>query len=472
MNSVIATPAALFVNVAANDYHLAATSPAINVGTSLQAPPVDLEATARPNGAAWDIGAYEYRSTTGNRPPVAANDAATTNEDAAVNINVKANDSDPDSDPLTITGVTQGTKGVVGTNADGTVRYTPNANANGPDSFTYTVSDGRGGTATATVQVTINPVNDAPVAADDSVSTRLGTPVAISVRANDSDGDGDPLAVTATTQGANGTVVRNADGTVTYTPNAGFTGTDQFQYTLSDGKGGTDVGVVTVRVDPDVRVGLEADRWNPGQMALVVRGTGQGETIFFRAKSGGAIGVEINGAARGDYSASSFVRVVAYGMGGNDAITVQGGITEDACLNGGDGNDTLIGSYGRDVLLGGTGADRLSGSRNRDVMIGGAGADSLSGGADTDLLIAGVTAHDADEVALRRIFLEWNSSRSYSAKTDRLRTGASGLPALKAGTVFNDNAVDTLAGGGSSDWFLVRLPQDILSDRTSSELIN
>src|SRR5205807_1576670 len=100
----------------------------------------------------------------GNDAPVARDDAAATDEDTAVTVNVLANDTDVDGDALTVTGVTQGAHGAVVLNTDGTLTYAPGANFNGIDRFTYTVSDGHGGTATATVTVPVNPVNDPPTA--------------------------------------------------------------------------------------------------------------------------------------------------------------------------------------------------------------------------------------------------------------------------------------------------------------------
>jgi hypothetical protein len=92
-----------------------------------------------------------------NHPPIARDDTVTTTQDAPVNINVSANDSDPDGDPLTIASVTQATNGKVGINPNNTVTYIPSSGFTGSDTFTYTISDGRGGTASATVGVTINP---------------------------------------------------------------------------------------------------------------------------------------------------------------------------------------------------------------------------------------------------------------------------------------------------------------------------
>ncbi len=184
-----------------------------------------------------------------NTAPVAVNDAATTNEDTAATISVRANDSDANGDPLTITAVTQGAKGSVVINAGSTVTYTPSANVNGTDSFTYTISDGKGGTSTATVSMTINAVNDAPVAVNDSATTNEDTAVTVNVRANDTDVEGQTLTITAVTQGAKGKVTINAGSTVTYAPNANVNGTDSFTYTISEGSGGTSKATVNVTIN-------------------------------------------------------------------------------------------------------------------------------------------------------------------------------------------------------------------------------
>ncbi len=95
----------------------------------------------------------------------------------------------------------------------------------------------------------MDAVPDPPVAMDDSATTDEGVAVIVGVTANDSDPDGDALTVTAVTQGTNGSVVDNGDGTVTYTPDPGFYGGDLFTYTISDGNGGTDTGTVSVTVN-------------------------------------------------------------------------------------------------------------------------------------------------------------------------------------------------------------------------------
>src|SRR6185295_15273560 len=133
-----------------------------------------------------------------NDVPVAANDSATTDEDAGVTVPVLGNDTDLDGDTLAVSAVTQGAHGSVSFTA-GSVTYAPAANYNGADSFTYTIGDGNGGSATATVS--------------------------ISVLGNDGDIDGDTPAVTAVTQGAHGSVSFTA-GAVTYTPAANYNGGD------------------------------------------------------------------------------------------------------------------------------------------------------------------------------------------------------------------------------------------------------
>ena len=182
-----------------------------------------------------------------NSPPDAINDSATTNEDTPVTVSVRSNDTDPNSDPLTITAVTQGTKGAVTINGGTTVTYSPNANVSGSDSFTYTISDGKGGTDSATVSLTINAVNDAPIANDDSATVALNTATVLSVLTNDTDPEGSALSIIAVSTPAHGSVVINGNGTLTYTPATGYSGSDSLTYTASDGSL-TDTAVVSISI--------------------------------------------------------------------------------------------------------------------------------------------------------------------------------------------------------------------------------
>ena len=187
-----------------------------------------------------------------------ANDTATTNEDTAVNILVQGNDTFENGNHA-ITGTTNGANGTVAVNNNGTggdttddyVVYTPNADFNGSDSFTYTITSG-GVTETATVNVTINAVADI---ANDTATTNEDTAVNILVQGNDTF-ENPAHAITGTTNGANGTVSVNNNGTggdttddfVVYTPTADFNGSDSFTYTITSG-GVTETATVNVTIN-------------------------------------------------------------------------------------------------------------------------------------------------------------------------------------------------------------------------------
>ena len=184
---------------------------------------------------------------TGPLPPVAHNDSATTAQDTAVTIDVLANDS-PDS--LTVTNLTQPANGAATLNLDNTVTYTPIADFVGTDTFTYTANNGVLDSNVADVTITVNRANTAPVATNDSATTNEDNAVTIDVLANDSDADeADTLTVANLTQPANGAVTLNADDTVTYTPAANWSGTDQFTYQANDGIDLSNVATVTITVN-------------------------------------------------------------------------------------------------------------------------------------------------------------------------------------------------------------------------------
>ncbi|MET2957017.1 Ig-like domain-containing protein, partial [Vibrio harveyi] len=183
-----------------------------------------------------------------NDAPVAVNDAVSTDEDTAVTIDVLANDSDPENDTLTITAASvpaeQGTVAIV----DGKLVFTPAENFNGDATISYTISDGQL-SDDATVAVTVNPVNDAPVAVNDTVSTDEDTAVTIDVLANDSDPENDTLTITAASVPAEQGTVTIVDGKLVFTPAENFNGDATISYTISDGQL-TDDATVAVTVNP------------------------------------------------------------------------------------------------------------------------------------------------------------------------------------------------------------------------------
>jgi hypothetical protein len=173
-----------------------------------------------------------------NRPPDAVDDGAVTPEDVPAAIPVRANDSDPDGDPLTVTAFTQGAHGAVADDGTGLLVYTPFLNFAGTDSFQYTVDDGNGSSDRATVQVTVTPVNDLPVAAADQYTTRQGVtlnvPAASGLLANDTDPDGDPLTAAVVDEPTHGALALAADGSFTFAPPDGFAGPVTFTYQARD----------------------------------------------------------------------------------------------------------------------------------------------------------------------------------------------------------------------------------------------
>ncbi len=201
------------------------------------------------DGSGTDVGFVEITVRSVNDVPVAVDDTATTTQDTPVTVNVLANDSDVDGEPLTIASLVQPANGVAAVNPDWTITYTPTTGFVGTDELLYTVSDGNGGTAMARLTITVVAVNTPPLAVDDLVVVdETDTPVTILVLANDADVDGDPLVVYDVGVAGNGTATHNGSH-VTYTPFSGWAGTDVFTYTVSDGNGGFDSAWVTVTVN-------------------------------------------------------------------------------------------------------------------------------------------------------------------------------------------------------------------------------
>ncbi len=180
--------------------------------------------------------------------PVAGDDIVQTDEDSAIIIDVLANDEDADSENLFIESVTvpeeQGTVEI----EDGKLIFTPAEDFNGDADITYVVSDGELEDE-ASVTVTVNPLNDAPVANDDNAVTDEDTPVTIDVLPNDTDVDGDTLTIVNASVPADQGTVEIVDGKLVFTPADNFNGEVSISYTVSDGAL-KDSAEVSVTVNP------------------------------------------------------------------------------------------------------------------------------------------------------------------------------------------------------------------------------
>ena len=215
-------------------------------------------------------------------------------EDTQATGNVLTNDSDVDNTlhvaSFTINGVvgtfTVGSTaatiagvGAITIAANGDYSFTPVANWNGTvPQVTYTTDTG----SSSTLDITVTPVNDPPLAANDSYSLSENTTLTVDVAAgllhNDTDVDGNTLTVSAHGNPSHGTLVQNPDGSFGYTPNADYTGSDSFSYTISDGHGGTSTATVnlTINQDADKFVIGSAGADTTGSSDTFTEGTGSG----------------------------------------------------------------------------------------------------------------------------------------------------------------------------------------------------
>lgn len=201
--------------------------------------------------------AFDLSITTQNDPPNAVDDTASTDEDAAVTIDVLTNDTDVDpGDALTVqsfntAGITSGALTDAG---GGQFTFIPEPDFHGPQTFSYVVADLSGATSSAMVTITVDPQPDAPVARDDTYVVEANTTLNVSppgVLANDTDADDDPVTISANTQPTQGTLALQPDGQFSY--GAGATaGTFSFSYTVTDDSGASDTATATFTVTTSV----------------------------------------------------------------------------------------------------------------------------------------------------------------------------------------------------------------------------
>ncbi|MGY0201082.1 tandem-95 repeat protein [Leptothrix sp. BB-3] len=197
---------------------------------------------AVPNTVTVDVLAF-------NNAPTANADTATTNEDTPVTIDVLANDTDVEGSTLTIASASvdpsQGTVAIV----NGRIVFTPAANFSGTATISYVANDGTTDSAPATATVTVNAVNDAPVANADTATTTEDTPVTIDVLANDTDVEGSTLTIASASVDPTQGTVAIVNGRIVFTPTANFSGTATISYVANDGTTDSATGTATVTVN-------------------------------------------------------------------------------------------------------------------------------------------------------------------------------------------------------------------------------
>ncbi|MFO1173425.1 MAG: cadherin-like domain-containing protein [Hyphomicrobiaceae bacterium] len=443
-----------------------------------------------------------------NDAPVAVDDGGyTAVEDVALTLTpaqLLGNDTDADAplgDTLTLQSVQGAVNGSVALVAGNAV-FTPALNASGPASFTYTVVDAKGATSTATVTLTVTPVDDAPIAgADMGVMMEDSTYIVstASLIANDADPEGSPVSFTGLGAATHGTVAL-VGGNAVFTPDANFFGTAGYDYTISDGAL-TGTGHVTLTVHPDhidptiitnlqvtaTTISFIASDADGGPLMLggafanafgnpvINNGTLTTLTPFAQGTSlsglltvtdGASIGNVVqlflgtNNADGGSFSGYG-IETAMYGFAGNDSLT--GGNNVDRIF-GGLGNDIvygLVNSYpGNDQLAGGEGNDTYN--INSNVFSGQFLADiieSANEGVDTisltkvNYLDPGATIAALPNVENLTITL--NPPFIFGATALTGNAGDNGLVLVNGandqGTLSGLDGNDTLTGGAGND---------------------
>ncbi len=216
--------------------------------------PFSVEVVADDGHGGTDTATFSWTVVEGETAPVASDDHFTTSEDTTLTApagSVTANDHDADGDPLTAELVAAPAHGSLTFDADGGFVYRPAANWHGTDHFTYRDSDGVLSSAAATVTIVVTSVNDTPVAANDAYTTKEGHTLRVAspgVLRNDSDIDGDGLTARLVSAPAHGHLALAANGSLTYTPVTGWSGTDHFTYRAFDGIASSKRATVTITV--------------------------------------------------------------------------------------------------------------------------------------------------------------------------------------------------------------------------------
>ncbi|KPF72828.1 adhesin [Bosea sp. AAP35] len=420
-----------------------------------------------------------------NAAPVAADDSGLgTDYGAALTIGsaaLLANDSDVNGDTLTILSVAAGTGGTVTLDPQGNIVFVPEAGFSGDASFSYTVSDGKGGTASATVIVAVAPyvplgtpgddvlvgtAGDDVIAAqdgDDEVAGGVGNDVIDGGEGDDTllgeagddllkggegddtleGGEGDDVLI----GGAGDDLLDGGDGidTADYSTDTAGVRVDLAAGTASGDEAGADelVSIETVigGAGNDILLGDDGDNRFVASAGDDIIDGGAGIDTLDLSQATGPITVDFAaGKASGNgIGTNSFTNIEKLLFGtGNDIVT--GGNGADA-FDGGAGSDTLKGGAGDDMLWGGAGDDMLDGGSGHDAIFGGTGNDTIKAGSGNDVIEAGsgddiVDAGSGDDIVL-------------GGAGNDIIDGGSGADRIEGGA-----GDDILTGGSGHDVFV------------------
>lgn len=420
------------------------------------------------------------------RPPVTQDDSANVNEDFSVTLDVLANDSDPENDTLTLVSATDENGGNISI-VNNQIEFSPGANFNGETQITYRVSDGQGNTTAGFANVTVLAVNDAPDAINDSFSLNEDGLLSDNVLNNDTDIDGDILAVQAASflTANGGTVELQENGDFIYTPALNFNGIDSFEYTIVDASGVTDSAIVTLSIasvndgpvaqnddfdidrDGSLNGNLLADNGNGVDSDVDGDQLRVAEAVITTAQ-GGTVTILENGdftyePLSGFSGTDSFEYTLFDGSGGSDIGTaiievndsdlneITGTNKKDFLL-GTNGDDAISGLNGKDIIWAKDGNDEISGGNGKDLIFGGRGGDDISGGNGSDKLF-GQQGNDVIDGGKGNDYIVGDSL--FWGAGDDVLSGGDGKDKIFGGhgddTLNGDKGNDTLLGGSGDD---------------------
>ncbi|NCG17419.1 MAG: tandem-95 repeat protein [Rhodobacterales bacterium] len=390
-----------------------------------------------------------------NDAPVSADDAYNIDEDGslvvATGIGVLANDTDPENSPLTVTLNTDVSNGVLALNADGSFTYTPDANFNGVDSFTYIANDGDLASGVATVSITVNAIEDLPIALDDDYAGPEDTPIVMDalsgVLGNDSDDDSDPLTAVLVDDVSNGTLVLNADGSFTYTPNLNFSGGDSFTYIANDGDDDSAIATVTLTIsgDNDAPVATDdayATDEDNDLIVFIATGVLANDTDLESDPLSANLVSDVSNGLLALNADGSFTYTPNANFNGDDTFTYR---ANDGTLDSGVVTVTITVNAIDDATV--AIEDAYDGSEDADLII-----DALNGVLVNDIEVDGdaLTATLVDDVSNGLLVLNADGSFTYTPNTDF--TGDDSFTYVaNDGTTDSNTVTVTLTIGGIND---------------------